>query len=146
MSDMATYTEYSQASSVDSYRNTPNQNISTGRQNSAEAHVSFNHKNKEEEKDKRQKYLTAKYGQHQMMLIRKRLAVEDWLYDKLRELYDCQDDSDDHDCKLDLEDVLNLDTDVERREYAQRELVNAQVSREEVERFIDELIKKSKTL
>lgn len=126
--------------------NTPNQNISTGRQNSAEAHVSFNHKNKEEEKDKRQKYLTAKYGQHQMMLIRKRLAVEDWLYDKLRELYDCQDDSDDHDCKLDLEDVLNLDTDVERREYAQRELVNAQVSREEVERFIDELIKKSKTL
>lgn len=78
------------------------------------------------------------------MLIRKRLAVEDWLYDKLRELYDCQDDSDDHDCKLDLEDVLNLDTDVERREYAQRELVNAQVSREEVERFIDELIKKSK--
>lgn len=86
---MATYTEYSQASSVDSYRNT-NQNISTGRQNSAEAHVSFNHKNKEEEKDKRQKYLTAKYGQHQMMLIRKRLAVEDWLYDKLRELYDCQ--------------------------------------------------------
>lgn len=81
-----------------------------------------------------------------MMLIRKRLAVEDWLYDKLRELYDCQDDSDDHDCKLDLEDVLNLDTDVERREYAQRELVNAQVSREEVERFIDELIKKSKTL
>nr|XP_011418994.2 uncharacterized protein LOC105322152 [Crassostrea gigas] len=143
---MATYTEYSQASSVDSYRNTPNQNISTGRQNSAEAHVSFNNKNKEEEKDKRQKYLTAKYGQHQMMLIRKRLAVEDWLYDKLRELYDCQDDSDDHDCKLDLEDVLNLDTDVERREYAQRELVNAQVSREEVERFIDELIKKSKTL
>lgn len=87
---MATYTEYSQASSVDSYRNTPNQNISTGRQNSAEAHVSFNNKNKEEEKDKRQKYLTAKYGQHQMMLIRKRLAVEDWLYDKLRELYDCQ--------------------------------------------------------
>lgn len=143
---MATYTEYSQASSVDSYRNTPSQNISTGRQNSAEAHVSFNHKNKEEEKDKRQKYLTAKYGQHQMMLIRKRLAVEDWLYDKLRELYDCQDDSKDHDCKLDLEDVLNLDTDVERREYAQRELVNAQVSREEVERFIDELIKKSKTL
>lgn len=131
---------------MDSYRNTPNQNISTGRQNSAEAHVSFNNKNKEEEKDKRQKYLTAKYGQHQMMLIRKRLAVEDWLYDKLRELYDCQDDSDDHDCKLDLEDVLNLDTDVERREYAQRELVNAQVSREEVERFIDELIKKSKTL
>lgn len=93
---MATYTEYSQANSVDSYRNTPQKNLSTDRQNSAEAHVSFNHKNKEEEKDKRQKYLTAKYGQHQMMLIRKRLAVEDWLYDKLRELHNCQV-STDHD-------------------------------------------------
>lgn len=90
MSDMATYTEYNQASSVESYRNTPQQNISSGRPNSSESHVSFNHKNKEEEKDKRQKYLTAKYGQHQMMLIRKRLAVEDWLYDQLRELHDCQ--------------------------------------------------------
>ncbi|XP_062570237.1 uncharacterized protein LOC134232300 [Saccostrea cucullata] len=143
---MATYTEYNQASSVDSYRNTPKQNISSGRPNSSETHVSFNHKNKEEEKDKRQKYLTAKYGQHQMMLIRKRLAVEDWLYDKLRELHNCQEDNEDHDCNLDLEDVLNLDTDVERREYAQKELVTARVPREEVERFIDELIKKSKTL
>jgi protein phosphatase 1 regulatory subunit 14B len=87
---MATYTEYNQASSVESYRNTPGQNISSGRPSSSETHVSFNHKNKEEEKDKRQKYLTAKYGQHQMMLIRKRLAVEDWLFDQLRELYDCQ--------------------------------------------------------
>ncbi|XP_048734836.1 uncharacterized protein LOC125650512 [Ostrea edulis] len=143
---MATYTEYNQASSVESYRNTPQQNISSGRPNSSESHVSFNHKNKEEEKDKRQKYLTAKYGQHQMMLIRKRLAVEDWLYDQLRELHDCQDDSEDHDCNLDLEDVLNLDSDSERREYAERELVTARVPREDVERFIDELIKKSKTL
>ena len=45
--------------------------------------------NRDEEKEKRQKYLTARYGQHQMMLIRKRLAVEDWLYDKLRNLYKC---------------------------------------------------------
>ena len=29
-----------------------------------------------------------------------------------------QDDADDHDCKLDLEDVLDLDTDSERRQYA----------------------------
>lgn len=62
------------------------------RQNSADSdrgHVSFNN-NRDEEKEKRQKYLTARYGQHQMMLIRKRLAVEDWLYNELRELYDCE--------------------------------------------------------
>lgn len=53
--------------------------------------VSFGKPGKrEEEKDKRQKYLTARYGQHQMMLIRKRLAVEDWLYEKLRVMYDCE--------------------------------------------------------
>ena len=33
-------------------------------------------------------------------------------------LYILQDDADDHDCKLDLEDVLDLDTDSERRQYA----------------------------
>ena len=37
---------------------------------------------------KREKYLTAKYGAHQMALIRKRLKVEMWMFDQLQEL--CQ--------------------------------------------------------
>jgi protein phosphatase 1 regulatory subunit 14B len=41
-----------------------------------------------EVKEKREKYLTAKYGSHQMSLIRKRLAVEMWLYDELQKLYE----------------------------------------------------------
>ena len=36
---------------------------------------------------KREKYLTAKYGAHQMSLIRKRLGVEMWMYDQLQMLY-----------------------------------------------------------
>ena len=40
-------------------------------------------------------------------------------------LYFLQDDADDHDCKLDLEDVLDLDTDSERRQYA---IVSIQLS------------------
>lgn len=35
----------------------------------------------------RKKYFTQKYGQHQMQLIRKRLAVEEWLDEKLRAMY-----------------------------------------------------------
>ena len=35
----------------------------------------------------RKKYFTQKYGQHQMQLIRKRLAVEEWLDENLRILY-----------------------------------------------------------
>ena len=37
---------------------------------------------------KREKYLTAKYGAHQMALIRKRLKVEMWMFDQLQVL--CQ--------------------------------------------------------
>ena len=48
--------------------------------------VNFN-SNGEDEK-KREKYLTAKYGAHQMALIRKRLKVEMWIFDQLQELYE----------------------------------------------------------
>ena len=39
---------------------------------------------------KREKYLTAKYGAHQMALIRKRLKVEMWMFDQLQELCESQ--------------------------------------------------------
>ena len=38
----------------------------------------------------REKYLTAKYGAHQMALIRKRLKVEMWMFDQLQELQESQ--------------------------------------------------------
>merc|ERR1711876_102671 len=41
--------------------------------------VNFNKGGDEDEK-KREKYLTAKYGAHQMALIRKRLKVEMWIF------------------------------------------------------------------
>ena len=49
-------------------------------------HVNFGGGNGPEEK-KREKFLTAKYGAHQMALIRKRLRVEMWMYERLQELY-----------------------------------------------------------
>lgn len=49
-------------------------------------HVHFPEKG--EVKERREKFLTAKYGSHQMSLIRKRLAVEMWLYDELQKLYE----------------------------------------------------------
>ncbi|KAK3092914.1 hypothetical protein FSP39_008820 [Pinctada imbricata] len=139
---MATYTEANYSTPMESYRPANQPSTLSGvsqapRQNSAgsnspRGHVSFINKNKEEEKEKRQKYLTAKYGQHQMMLIRKRLAVEDWIYEQLRNLYCCKADEDDHDCNLDLEDILNLDTDAERREYAQTELKDAKLPQADI--------------
>lgn len=49
-------------------------------------HVDFT--DKTDVKEKREKFLTAKYGSHQMGLIRKRLAVEMWLYDELQKLFE----------------------------------------------------------
>lgn len=49
-------------------------------------HVAFTEKG--EVKERREKFLTAKYGSHQMSLIRKRLAVEMWLFDELQKLYE----------------------------------------------------------
>ena len=43
-----------------------------------------------EDEKKREKYLTAKYGAHQMALIRKRLKVEMWIFDRLQELYETE--------------------------------------------------------
>lgn len=37
--------------------------------------------------DRKKKYLTAKYGQHQMSLIKKRLKVEMWMYEQLQNLF-----------------------------------------------------------
>ena len=45
--------------------------------------------NPENEKH-REKYLTAKYGAHQMALIRKRLKVEMWMFDQLQKLQDLE--------------------------------------------------------
>ena len=49
-------------------------------------HVNFGGSGNSEEK-KREKFLTAKYGAHQMALIRKRLRVEMWMYERLQEIY-----------------------------------------------------------
>lgn len=49
-------------------------------------HVNFNTENPDLS-ERKKKYLTAKYGQHQMNLIKKRLRVEMWMYEQLQILY-----------------------------------------------------------
>ncbi|XP_060554071.1 protein phosphatase 1 regulatory subunit 14C-like [Ruditapes philippinarum] len=136
-------------SQVESYKSTnpQRQNSAHSDEQTSPRNVSFGNPSKrEEEKDKRQKYLTARYGQHQMMLIRKRLAVEDWLYEKLRDMYNCENEAEDHECQLDLEDILNFDTDSERLQYAHENLTDAKKPPDIVNGFIQELLQKAKTL
>ncbi|CAH0581060.1 unnamed protein product [Chrysodeixis includens] len=87
-------------------------------------HVNFSDKG--EVKERREKFLTAKYGSHQMALIRKRLAVEMWLYDELQKLYETPKDSgggsagaaaSSQEVEVDIDELLDMDSDELRRRH-----------------------------
>jgi hypothetical protein len=59
-----------------------------GERSPAKSGLHVNFTEQPDVKKSREKFLTAKYGSHQMSLIRKRLAVEMWLYDELQKLYE----------------------------------------------------------
>ncbi|XP_019873888.1 protein phosphatase 1 regulatory subunit 14B isoform X2 [Aethina tumida] len=113
-------------------------------------HVNF--KDKGEIKEKREKFLTAKYGHHQMSLIRKRLAVEMWLYEELKKLYQTSkqvvngDDSSSDEVEIDIDELLDMDSEDERKRHVQNLLINAKASQSDVNKFINELLEKAKTL
>ncbi|XP_013399742.1 protein phosphatase 1 regulatory subunit 14C-like [Lingula anatina] len=148
---MATFTSTGTTPAVadmNSYRNaaapanTVHNNTSPG--NHA---VNFHTPTKRDEvHEQKQKYFTAKYGAQQMVLIRKRLKVEDWVDDQLRDLYDCEDDADTYDCEIDLDEVLDLDTDNEKRQFIWEKVSNAPQSQEVLSKFIEELLERTKTL
>lgn len=105
-------------------------------------HVNFGQSNSVEEK-KREKFLTAKYGAHQMALIRKRLRVEMWMYERLQEIYGADD------IEIDLDEVLDMEDEAERRTYIS-ELLRVGCKRppkmEHVNLFVGDLLEKVKTL
>ncbi|XP_074029351.1 uncharacterized protein isoform X1 [Leptinotarsa decemlineata] len=112
-------------------------------------HVNF--KDKGEIKEKREKFLTAKYGHHQMSLIRKRLAVEMWLYEELKKLYESKStkqvtDVNNDEVEVDIDELLDMDSDEERRRHLQNLLINAKGSQSDIKKFITDLLDKAKTL
>jgi protein phosphatase 1 regulatory subunit 14B len=81
---------YSQAKQMESYPpKAPPRTTSrvSASEKSSPKGVSVNFDTKEKSVEKREKYLTAKYGSHQMLLIKKRLAVEMWVFEELARLY-----------------------------------------------------------
>ncbi|CAG9113598.1 unnamed protein product [Plutella xylostella] len=109
-------------------------------------HVNFSDKG--EVKERREKFLTAKYGSHQMALIRKRLAVEMWLYDELQKLYETPKDSSNPttEVEVDIDELLDMDSDDHRRRHLTDLLVDAKKSQKDVKKFINDLLDKAKTL
>lgn len=107
-------------------------------------HVNFSEKG--EVKERREKFLTAKYGSHQMSLIRKRLAVEMWLYDELQKLYEPVENSKSREVEVDIDELLDMDNDDQRRRHLQELLADAKKSQHDVKKFVEDLLERAKTL
>ncbi|XP_060803935.1 protein phosphatase 1 regulatory subunit 14B isoform X2 [Amyelois transitella] len=114
-------------------------------------HVNFSDKG--EVKERREKFLTAKYGSHQMALIRKRLAVEMWLYDELQKLYEIPKESSggsagaaSQEVEVDIDELLDMDSDDLRRRHLVTLLSDAKKPQKDVNKFINDLLEKAKTL
>lgn len=97
---------------------------------------------KGEVKERREKFLTAKYGSHQMSLIRKRLAVEMWLYDELQKLFDPPTEAID----VDIDEILDMDTDDIRRSHLFGVLSTCKRPPQDISKFISDLLDRAKTL
>ncbi|XP_058805854.1 protein phosphatase 1 regulatory subunit 14C [Phymastichus coffea] len=111
----------------------------------ANLHVAFTEKG--EVKEKREKFLTAKYGSHQMSLIRKRLAVEMWLFEELQKLYETvNENGNSREVEVDIDELLDMDSDEHRKSYLQALLVDAKKPPHDVKKFINDLLEKAKTL
>ena len=102
----------------------------TSNQNTPNKAVNFT-TNPDGEK-KREKYLTAKYGAHQMALIRKRLKVEMWMFDQLQEICESEvrkgkvdvvsnvisfQTESANEVDIDLDEVLDIDNENKRKEF-----------------------------
>ncbi|XP_045494934.1 protein phosphatase 1 regulatory subunit 14B [Colias croceus] len=125
----------------------------------AKAGLHVNFSDKGEVKERREKFLTAKYGSHQMALIRKRLAVEMWLYDELQKLYESPVQSEgaggagaggatggDQEVEVDIDELLDMDSDDQRRRHLTVLLADAKKPQKDVYKFINDLLEKAKTL
>lgn len=98
-----------------------------------------------EVKERKEKYLTAKYGAHQMSLIRKRLGVEMWMFDQLQSLYPTPEGKGEEK-ELDLDELLDIEGEIKRKKFLWDSLADCKQSKEKVEKFIDELLERATTL
>ncbi|CAH2107890.1 unnamed protein product [Euphydryas editha] len=101
----------------------------------AKAGLHVNFSDKGEVKERREKFLTAKYGSHQMALIRKRLAVEMWLYDELQKLYETPEATPAapaQEVEVDIDELLDMDSDDLRRRHLTTLLADAKKPQKDV--------------
>lgn len=72
-----------------------------------------------------------------------------WLYEELKKLYETHkkvEDVNNDEVEVDIDELLDMDSDEERRRHLQDLLIHAKGSQSDVKKFINELLDKAKTL
>ncbi|CAJ0954599.1 unnamed protein product, partial [Mesorhabditis belari] len=100
---------------------------------------------REERRIERNRVLTMKYGKQQMVLIRKRMQIENWIEEEVTKLFAGKDDNG---IELELDELLGLDTASIRRKFVYDELQKhfCPASMDKITIFLDDLIKQMATL
>lgn len=106
--------------------------------------------------DDREKYLTAKYPNHQMALIKKRLKVEFWIDESLKTLFQIKEENTKEDYEICPDDLVDTLLDIDSDEDRTIEVINQlskvtkssknPPSKESVLTFVDELLVKIRML
>jgi len=123
--------------------------LTSGQKSSAPSTPSkaVNFRDTEITEKQREKFLTAKYGAHQMALIRKRLKVEMWMYDQLQKLYTDQNDvAMENYIEIDLDEVLDMEEVTQRKKFLINVLKESPASKESKQIFIEDLLERANTL
>jgi protein phosphatase 1 regulatory subunit 14B len=79
-----------------------------------------------------------------MALIRKRLRVEMWMYDQLQTLY--TEEAGAPEVEIDLDEVLDIEDDNLRKKFIRDILTDSKSSREVINKFVEDLLERAKTL
>jgi len=80
-----------------------------------------------------------------MALIRKRLKVEMWMFDQLQELCESETESS-NDVDIDLDEVLDIEDENQRKKFIRDILTDSKSSKEIINKFVDDLLERAKTL
>lgn len=110
------------------------------------SNVSFNEETDDEKNAERKKFLTMKYGQHQLRLVQKRLRVEFWIDAELMLLYNITDASETYDGELDIDELLDMEDDAEREAFIKNMLTNCPQPPDVIQDFVDRTLAKLRTL
>lgn len=91
------------------------------------------------------RFLTAKYPKQKMGLVRRRIAVEDWIDGELRRLHNIGVDEA-CDTIVDLDELIEMKSNDERTQYITEQLEPGKISATDVEAFVAEVLLKVESL